>query len=101
MTNIIPARFKPYFWDVEVKKLDPAKNPFFVIQRLLDKGDKTAVNWVRENYGDSKIKETFSRMKDFSPRIANFWRLFLNIPISKILCLQEPYLSMRKSHWPF
>ena len=47
------------------------------------------------------IKKTFTTLRDYSPKVAHFWKLFLDIPESEILCLQKPYRKMRKSHWPF
>ena len=37
-----------YFWDIHVKKLDPKKKLYFVINRLLDKGDIKAALKVKE-----------------------------------------------------
>ena len=97
----IPKSFYQYFWDVDVNKLDLSKKVNFVVQRLLDKGDENSVRWVRENYSEDTIKKTFVKMRDFNPRIGNFWRLFLSIPQKEVLCLQKPYLQMRKTHWPY
>ena len=36
------------FWDVDAKKLDPQNKPYFIINRLLDKGNIEAVKWVRK-----------------------------------------------------
>lgn len=38
-TMTIPDSLHRFFWDVDVKRLDPEKKPYFVINRLLDKGD--------------------------------------------------------------
>lgn len=97
----VPKQFWPYFWDVDVKKLDPSQKPYFVIQRLLDKGNDKCVRWVRHEFPEDIIKETFTRLYDFSPWIGNFWQLFLKIPKTKMLCLQEHYLQMRRTHWPY
>jgi hypothetical protein len=35
----LPKELYRFFWDVDVAKLDPAEKPYFVINRLLDKGD--------------------------------------------------------------
>jgi hypothetical protein len=97
----IPKSVTRYFWDVDIKKLNPSQNPLFVIQRLLDKGDKEAVSWVLGYYDKNTIKKTFTTLRDFKPKVGYFWKLFLNIPEGKVVCLQKPYLKMRKSHWPY
>ncbi len=97
----IPKSLHRYFWDVNVKKLDPKRKPYFVISRLLDKGDIEAVRWVRKHYSDKEIKETLKNYRDFSLRSASFWALIYNFSLKKVKCFQEPYLSMRRTHWPY
>ena len=97
----IPKSLHGYFWDVDVKKLDPEKKPYFVINRLLDKGDFEAVRWVMKKYNKEQIKETFGKVRDFNVKVGNFWALFLKISENKIACLQPSYLKMRKTHWPY
>ena len=97
----IPKSLHQYFWDVDIKKLDPLEKSFFVINRLLDKGNVEAVKWVRKTYSRKTISDTFTTMRGYQPKVASFWSLFLNIPQEKIICLQEPYLSRRRMHWPY
>lgn len=101
MLNTIPKNLLHFFWDIDTEKLNPKEKPEFVIERLLDKGDANAVSWVLNNYSTQTITNTFETVRDFSPKIGNFWMLYLNIPKEKMLCLQEPYLKMRKNHWPY
>lgn len=98
---MIPDKFNKYFWDVDISSLNPSKNPLFVIQRLLDKGDKESVSWMLKSFDQEIIKKAFTTLRDFSPKIGKFWQLYFNLPESKVVCLQKPYLKMRKSHWPF
>ena len=97
----IPPELHKFFWDVDVKKLDPSEKPYFVIQRLLDKGDVEAVRWVRGNFSDKIIQQTLKTYRDFSLKSASFWGLLYNVPTSQIKCFQEPYLTVRRSHWPY
>lgn len=97
----IPPSLYQYFWDVDVKRLDPQEKPYFVINRLLDKGNLIAVRWVVRNFPTKTIQETFKRMRDFRAKIGYFWGLYLHIPKENIVCLQEPYLKMRSMHWPY
>lgn len=98
---MLPSNLNKFFWDVEPKNIDPSKNPLFVIQRLLDKGDRESVSWVLENFNQETIRRTFTTLRDYSPKVAYFWKLFLDIPENEVVCLQKPYQKMRKSHWPF
>lgn len=97
----IPKSLYKFFWDVNPEKVNPQKKPYFVIQRLLDKGDTDAVKWVRNTFSDDTIADTFLRLRDFRTKVGTFWALLLDLPIKKVLCLQKPYLTMRRMHWPY
>lgn len=97
----IPKSLHRFFWDVDVKKLDPEKKPYFIISRLLDKGDIEAARWIKKNYNNNLVRETLQKYRDFSLKSASFWALCYQVPLKKVKCFQEPYLSMRKAHWPY
>lgn len=97
----IPKSLHRFFWDVNVEKLNPEKMSYFVINRLLDKGNFEAVKWVTKNYSKTQIEETLKKIRDFNPKVGNFWSLYLQIPKSNIACLQTSYLKMRRMHWPY
>ena len=97
----IPKHLHKYFWDVDVKKLDPEKSPYFVVSRLLDKGNIEAARWVNENYNAEIIRDTLKKFRTFSLKSASFWALIYQVPLNQVKCFQEPYLSLRKTHWPY
>lgn len=97
----LPKELYHMFWDVDPLKINPSKKPYFVIQRLLDRGGTREIRWVEKNMGDDLIKETFAQVRDFTPSIGNFWSRILKIPKNKMLCLQPSYLKIRRSVWPY
>ena len=97
----IPKSLHRYFWDVNIAKLDPKKKPYFVISRLLDKGNIEAARWIKNNYNDETVREALQNYRDFSLKSASFWSLIYKVPLNKVKCFQEPYLTMRKTHWPY
>ena len=97
----LPKSLHRYFWDVDVKKLDARNKPYFIISRLLDKGNFESARWIRANYNNQLIRETLQKYRDFSLRSASFWGLIFKVPREEIKCFQEPYLTVRKSHWPY
>lgn len=97
----IPESLYKFFWDVNAQKVNPREKPYFVIQRLLDKGDIEGVKWVRKNFTSETIGETFYRMRDFRAKIGYFWTLFLDLEQSKVICIQPHYLKMRRQLWPY
>ncbi|MFH1895988.1 MAG: hypothetical protein ABH814_00745 [bacterium] len=101
MPKSLPKNLWSYFWDINPQNVNVAKKRNFVIGRLLDKGNTEAASWVFENFPTEVIRKSFSTIRDISPKTANFWKVYLKIPDSEMLCLQKPYLKTRKSHWKF
>lgn len=97
----IPPSFYQFFWDVDPKKVDPSKSPYYVINRLLDKGNLEAARWVRRNMPEDLIIETLKTMRDFSPWNGTFWARMYNLHREEVKCLQPHYLAMRRQHWPY
>lgn len=97
----LPQELYRYFWDINATTLNPAQHPKYVINRLLDKGDLVAARWVLRNFPNETIKETFLKIRDFSPWNGRFWATFLEIPEEEVICLQLPYLMRRRQLWPF
>ena len=98
---ILPRFLSKYFWDVNFKALNASKYPYFIIERILEYGDKDAVQWMIKNFKKSQIKQTLLKKRGLSYRSANYWGLMFSIPKDKILCLKKSYQKMQKSHWPY
>lgn len=97
----IPSFLSQYFWDVDVNKVDPQKNSYFVISRLLDKGDLKAVRWVKSHYSAPIIKICLQKYRDFSLKSASFWSLIYQVPKNKVKCFRKPFHGWRKKLWPY
>ena len=97
----LPGFLKRYFWDVEFEKLDAQKYSQDLLSRLLEYGDEKAVSWMRKNFNKRQIEDVLFHYRSVSPQSANFWAVIFNINKRKILCLQKPYLEIRKRHWPY
>ncbi len=97
----IPQSLHQFFWDIDVKKLNPAKHPYYVINRLLDKGNPEAVRWILAHFPRELIVETFKKIRDFSPWNGRFWANYLDLPTEEVACLQTSYLKQRRELWQF
>ncbi len=97
----LPKSLYQYFWEVDPTKVNPQRSPEYVINRLLNRGGVEAVRWTRRQFPKEEIIQTLKIMRDFSSRSAFFWSSFYNIPEKEMICLQEPYLTMRKERWPY
>ena len=97
----LPQFLKEYFWDVEFEKIDLEKRRVYVLRRILDYGDETAVSWLRKNFTESEIKNILLKFRGLSLKSANFWAVILDVSKRKVKCLQKPYLEIRNQFWPY
>ncbi|MBU4298826.1 hypothetical protein KJ636_02190 [Patescibacteria group bacterium] len=96
-----PEFLRKYFWDINFKKLDAEKYPYYVIERILEYGDEKAVKWMMDNFRKSQIKHTLMKRRGISKKSAVYWALILNIQKEKILCLNKRYQSRFEKTWPY
>lgn len=96
-----PLFLKKYFWDIDFKKLDPQKRPEYVIERILELGDVRAVRWVFRNFKKEVIKKAIMTRRGLSPKTANFWATFFNIPHEEIVCFRKGFPNPPKQIWSY
>lgn len=83
MSDSIPARFKPYFWDVDFNSLSLIETPDFILKRLLDLGNVNALKWAKSKFSNQAISRIILSSRDLSKKTVNFW--------FKYLCLKRSY----------
>ena len=97
--NNIPQFLKKYFWDTDFSKLDKNFHSQFIIGRILEYGDKNAVEWLFKYFKKSEFKEALEKKRNISPLSANYWSLILNISKNKILCLRKQSQNKLQKTW--
>lgn len=95
----MPDFLKKYFWDVDFKQLNPAKNSSYIAARLLEYGDEEAIRWLFKNVEKSIIRETVIRSRTLSNKSLVFWSSIFNIDRRKIPWLKKSYQKMQERHW--
>ena len=98
---MLPKHLEKYFWDTDFKKVDREKHKDYIIAKLLEYGDIPELRWLFSSFSQSKIKATFAKRRGFSKRVANFWRLYFDLPKNKVLCLNKSFLGKQKELWPY
>jgi hypothetical protein len=88
----LPDSFKKFFWDINTDELDVEKYPKFVIERLLEHGDFDAIDWLKQNYQESKIQEVVRTSRRISPKTGNFFALYYNLPKHDLVCMQKHFI---------
>ena len=82
-----------FFWDTDTSKLDIEKNKQYIIERILEYGDKKEVKWLFSTYKKDDIVETLKKSKRISAKSGNYYYLILNLkePKENFECLRKPY----------
>ena len=74
----LSPQVRGYFWDINTKKASPKKHPKYYMTRILEEGNREAVNWLFRVYSKKKIKEALPTLK-LSDRSANYWHLYFKL----------------------
>lgn len=98
---MLPQFLKKYFWEVDFEKIDMGRSKIYILKRLLEYGDESAVNWMWKNFKKSEIKQALTRFRGYSQKSANFWALILGIPHSEMLCLKRHSSKTARKIWPY
>ncbi len=74
----IQETLKPFFWETDLEKVDIQLHKTYVIERILELGDKPAVEWLFSTYTLSEIKEILKKSRKISPKSRNYWDIILS-----------------------
>lgn len=75
--KIIAEHLRPFFWETDLFKINIEKNKQYIIERILELGDRNAVQWLFSNYSLDEIKKTLEKSKRISKKSLNFWSIIL------------------------
>lgn len=97
----LPGFLEKYFWEVEFEQINPEKRKVYIIKRILEYGDKRAVDWMRRNFKKSEIKYALCNFRGYTQKSANFWAFILNVKKEDVKCLNRSFLEIQKQFWPY
>ena len=70
-------RLQKYFWDVDLKTVDPKRHSRYVIERLVEFGDEGAVRWMLRQYGTKSVLDVVESSRRISQKSKTYWRCVL------------------------
>ena len=97
VTNPLTRRF---FWDVDPTHLDLSSHAVFIIERILEEGDATAIDWLKQTYPRAAIQAVLRTSRRLSPKTANFFATEFAVPMKEIRCLKPSYRQPHARRWP-
>lgn len=71
----VPSRLRTFFWDVPVGDLSPVHHRDFILARLLEFGDREAIQWLFRTYSKDEIVRFLKERGAYqlSKRSWGFW----------------------------
>lgn len=99
--NRLPKFLEKYFWDVDFGKIDLDNRRVYVLKRILEYGDETAVRWMRKNFKGGEIKSALCNFRGYSLKSANFWAFILGVKKEDVKCLSRSFRETQKQFWPY
>ena len=85
----IPQEFNRFFWDIKPEQLDFQTHKFFILERLLEEGNNSAVHWVLDVFTSKDIEKVVCSSRRIRIKTALFWKNRLGIT-TPIVCTQKP-----------
>lgn len=95
----LPKEFKQYFWDIDFAKLNPAKYPIFIQERLFEYGSPSALRWLLAHFNKEELSRTIRKTRKLPKKTVNYWTNYLNIPKKEVLCLSKPFQEKHNLVW--
>lgn len=71
-----PPSVSKYFWGDNLKELDLQNHKRYIIQTILENGNRESLNWLFSTYEKPLIRQLLSGLK-LSRKSANFWNIYL------------------------
>jgi hypothetical protein len=87
------------FWDVEYDKIDWDEKWFWVIERVIQRGDMEDFGQIFKYYGKTKIKNVAQEAKYFDTLTLNFLKDYFKLEKSQIKCYSTPQSA--RALWPY
>lgn len=83
-----PQHLRSLFWDTNLEEFDPTAYPVYTIERVLEHGDEEEVAWLLRIFTREQIHHVLRTNRHLSPRSANFWALFFDLPLDEVAALR-------------
>lgn len=73
----LPETLRSFFWDVDFQTLSVEESSYFIISRLMEHGDETALRFLLDTYSQKEMIQVLRNSRSLSRRSRGFWRVIL------------------------
>jgi hypothetical protein len=74
---VIPVSITKYFWGDNLSQLSWSNHKKYIVETLLEKGDKKAISWLFKKVNKSELKSMLPSLK-LGKKSSNFWDIYLS-----------------------
>lgn len=78
-TETVGDEYRSLFWDTDLKNINMKRNANYIIERVLEMGDFSALKWIQNIYPARKIIEVVETSRKISQKSRNFWRIWFGV----------------------
>ncbi len=82
---------KTLFWDADVNALHPEKSKFYIIERVVTRGNLSDWKKMLSLYSLEEIKSNITKIKSLDPKTLNFCSLYFDLPKETFECYMKPF----------
>ncbi len=75
----VREEYRALFWDTDLKNIHIRRNAGYIIERVLELGDLSALSWIQGIYPARKIIEAIETSRKISHKSKNFWRIWFGV----------------------
>lgn len=86
---MIPQSFRSLFWDINIETFDPVEFPQYTIARILEYGERGAIDWMRQTFPEVQIVSVIRTERRLSRKSANFWALIYGLSHNEVAALKD------------
>ena len=88
-----------YFWDVDIRNLDPDRSGRLIIERIFQMGNIEDIRTVIRYYGEKKILNVLCNLNYLDPKTLNFVSRLFKKPLKDFKCYTRRRLN--RQYWNF
>ena len=78
------------FWDTDITALHLQKSKFYIIERVVTRGDYSDWKKMLSLYSIYDIKSNIKKIKFLDPKTLNFCSLYFDLPKEAFECYMKP-----------
>ena len=101
MAKALPEFTHQYFWDTAVAEINPVKDYYYIIERLIEYGNDPVIKWLASNYLKDQLQEVIKTSRKISRKTAVLWQNYYDLPRDDIRCLNKQYQKTDRTFWNY